>query len=82
MQQRQRGGAGTGDPARRLDPVDARQMDVHEDEIRLEGLDHLDCRLAGLGLADHLEAGRHRDDRPRRLAEGRLVVRDQDADDG
>ena len=56
-QHHDRAGMRRGDPARRLDAVDAGQVDVHEHEARVERVGHLDRFLAALGLADHREPG-------------------------
>ncbi len=50
-------GALVDDPARRLEAVDAREVDVHQDELRPAVERRGDRCLAGRGLRDHLEAG-------------------------
>ena len=72
--------AGGDDPPGRLDPVQLRHPDVHQDHVGLElgGQTH---RLgAVLGLADDLEVRSRLDDQPEAAADERLVVGDQDPD--
>ena len=61
-------------------PVDARQVDVHEDELGLALERRRDRLLAGRRLGDDLEAGGERDDGPGDVPKRRLVVHDQHSD--
>ena len=70
-------GVRAGDPARRLDAVDAGEVDVHEHEPGFEGVGHLDRRLAALGLAHHGEPVGGGDHGVGGTTEGRLIVDDQ-----
>src|ERR1700693_5821552 len=61
----------------RLEAVDARQVDIHQDQVGVQFLAGLDRGFASLGFRDHLETIRRFDDGARRLPERRLVVDDQ-----
>src|SRR5438309_6893171 len=63
----------------RLEAVDAGKVDVHQHQVRVQRLAGIHRSLAGLGFGNHLEAVRRLDDRTRGLAEGRLVVDNQDS---
>ena len=68
---------GGEDPPRRLDAVDAGQVDVHQHEVgMLRGRDR-NRVLARLGFRGNLEAGREPDHRPGDGAERQLIVDDQ-----
>ena len=60
--------------------VDAGQLEVHEDQIRVQPRGEEDGLLTGPGDADDAEPGGGLDDRRRGQAEGRLVVDDQHCD--
>ena len=68
------------DPPRRLDPVELRHPDVHQDHVRLELGRQAHRLVAVLGLADDLEIVASLDDQPEAAADERLVVGDQDPD--
>ena len=68
------------DPPRRLDPVDARHPDVHQDHVGLELGREAHRLRAVLGLADDLEVVARLEDQAEAAAHERLVVGDQDAD--
>jgi hypothetical protein len=59
-------------------PVHARHREVEQDEIGLQALGVLDCRLSLRGDADHVEAVRAKQ-RREGVAGQRMVVDDQDA---
>src|SRR5439155_159748 len=59
------------------EPVDVRQLDVEEHDLRLQALDGGDGRDTVRRLADDLEAF-FLEERPRRRAEARVVVDDED----
>src|SRR5438132_6124472 len=61
----------------RFQAVDARQVDVHQHQVGVQLLTGRDGGLAGLRLADHVEAVRGFHHRARRFAKRRLVVDDQ-----
>ena len=73
-------GMRTSDLARGLDAVDPGHVDVHEDEVGCEAVDHLDGLLAGLGVAGDLEARCRPDDGSRGASKRRLIVDDEDCD--
>ncbi len=68
---------GGPDPAGRLDPVHAGQVDVHQHEVGRPGVDLGDRLLGGGGLGGHRETGGHADHRPRDGPERQLIVHDQ-----
>src|SRR5439155_16385216 len=72
--------AGFGQAPRRLDAVDARHSNVHEDDVRSKGADSFDRRGSVARLADHLEVGLRLEDHAEAGADERLVVDDQDLD--
>jgi hypothetical protein len=68
-----------GHPPRRLDPVELRHADVHQDDVRLELAGELH-RLGAVGrLADHVEVVLGVEDHPEAGADEGLVVGDEDA---
>src|SRR5271165_2004597 len=66
------------DAARRLHPVAARHVQVHEDDLRVFRRDDLDGGLAVLGLAGHGDPGHGTEQQHQALADGGLVVGDDD----
>ena len=62
----------------RLDPVDARHPDVHQDDVGREVAGPGHGLLAVGGLADHVEVGLDLEDHPEAAPDQRLVVGDQD----
>ena len=66
------------DAARRLHPVAARHVQVHEDDLRGLRRDDLDGGLAVLRLAGHGDPGHGAEQQHQALADGGLVVRDDD----
>ena len=60
-----------------LEPADARQVHVHEHEVWPQLAGRCDRVLAGLHLADHLEAIGELDDGSRDVAERGLIIDDQ-----
>ena len=66
------------DAARRLYPVAARHVQVHEDDLRGLRRDDLHDGLAVLRLAGHDDAGHGTEQQHQALADGGLVVRDDD----
>src|SRR3954447_13369640 len=69
------------DAPRRLDPVDLRHPDVHENDVRSEVASERSGFGAVRRLADHVHAGELEDQAETRPDE-LLVVREQDADHG
>jgi len=68
------------DLARRLDPVDVRHADVHQDDVGALAADELD-RLAAVGRFTHdLHVRLRLDDHPKACAHERLVVGERDLD--
>ncbi len=67
------------DAARRLHPVTARHVQVHEDDLRGLRRDDLDGGLAVLRLASHGDPGHSAEQQHQALADGRLVVSDDDS---
>ncbi len=65
------------DSAACLEAVDARQVDVHQNQVRVQASRGQDRVFARPGLAHYLEALRHRHDLVRRNAKRLLVVDDQ-----
>ena len=76
-QQHDHGLGGGEDLPRRLEPVDARQVDVHQHQVGCQGGRHGDGVLARLGLAHDLEAVRGLHDHAGGHPEGLLVIHDQ-----
>src|SRR5215831_4352592 len=72
--------AARDDPPRRLDSVDVRHADVHQNDIRVQGAHLLHSLGPVLGLADDLEIGARVEDHAEAAAYERLVVAEQDAD--
>ncbi len=68
-----------GDPSRRLDPVEVRHADVHQDDVGLERLDGFDRGESVGGFADDFEVGLGVEDDPEAGPHEFLVVGDQDA---
>ncbi len=68
------------DPACGLDPVDPRQLQVHQDDVRsdLRGLG--DDLVAVAGFADDFQVGRRRQQGAHALPEEVVIVSQQDAD--
>ncbi len=66
------------DAACRLHPVAARHVQVHEDDLRVLRRDDLDGGLAVLRLAGHGDPGHGAEQQHQALADGGLVVRDDD----
>ena len=76
-----RAGEPPGDEAPgRLDAVQHRHPDVHQDHVRRTSLGQRDGLGPVLGLADHLDVGLGLEDRPEPRADQRLVVADEDPD--
>ena len=69
-----------GDPSCRLDPVEVRHPDVHEDDVGAQCLGGVDRGEAVGGFADDLEVGLGVEDDAEAGADELLVVGDQDAD--
>ena len=69
-----------GDPACRLDPVEVRHADVHQDDVGAQRLGGVERGEAVGGLADDLEVGLGVEDDAEAGADELLVVGDQDAD--
>lgn len=68
------------DSARGLDPADAGQVHVHQDELRHQDPCHFERVLTAGGLADDLEAVSRLDHGPRRSPKRFDVVDDQNPD--
>jgi hypothetical protein len=66
------------DAARRLHPVAARHVQVHEDDLRIFRRDDLGGGLAILRLVDHGDPGHGAEQQHQALADGGLVVGDDD----
>ena len=66
--------AGGYDPPGRLDTVETRHIEVHQDDIGLEGLSAHDRLLAGRGLTDDGHALDRREQRAQTVAERRMVA--------
>ena len=67
-------------PARRLDAVQHRHPDVHQDHVRRPPLGQPHRLGPVLGLAGHLDVGLGLEDGPEPAPHERLVVADQDPD--
>ena len=81
VRMRTRAGRARGrQPPRRLDAVDVRHPDVHQDHVRIQPAREVDGLAPVLGLADHLEVLARLEDQPEAAADERLVVDEQDAD--
>jgi hypothetical protein len=72
--------AQAGDPARRLDAVDARHLEVHEHDVRLAVEGQVDRLLAVGGHADHLDVGHAGEQAVQARAYEVVVVDDEDPD--
>src|SRR5207245_2507820 len=71
--------AGLGEPARRLEPVDARHADVHQHDVRAVPERELDRLPALARLADHLDRRVELEQLAEARPDERLVIDDQDA---
>ena len=66
--------------ARRLDPVEHRHADVHQDDIWRELAGACHGLRAVAGLADHLDSRLRLENHPEAGTDERLIVGEQDAD--
>ena len=69
--------ADPADPPADLEPVDARQHDVDQDDVAGIGGEHVECRLAALGLVDLVAL--LLEDHPHGCSDPLIVLDDQDA---
>ena len=66
---------------RRFDSVDARHVDVHDDDFRLEGLGQSNRLFPVSSLPHHLDIRVGVEHAPETLPYHRVIIRQQDADD-
>src|SRR6185295_15691837 len=67
-------------PARRLDAVDARHVEVHQDDVGLGLARALHGLLAIGGEGDELHVGQRLDETAEAVSDDAVVVGDEDAD--
>ena len=72
--------AAVDDLAGRVDAVEAGHVDVHDDDVRLEGEGRVDSLIAGRCFPDDLGVGYGLQERAQAGPEEWMVVRDHDAD--